>query len=155
MSKIRFVAIVPDQGSAYYREPGGGLIQVPILSNGIVEVPEPGTSKGGDEADVDWFCAFESDADAESVRCVERALQAIPDDLADAIAPFRFGLSIRLGHREMQTPADVVNGLRQVADAIEAGDELEGNIYTASGRANVGRYTGCLPGQGEGLARLT
>jgi len=108
---------------------------------------------GGNEAEVDWFCAFESDADAESVRAVERALQAIPDDLADAIAPFRFCLSIRLGDPEMQTPADVVNGLRQAADAIEAGDRLEGNIYAASGRSNVGRYAGCLPGQGEGLAR--
>lgn len=155
MGMIRFVAIVPDQGSAYYREPGGALIQVPMHANGTVVVPEPGIFKGGDEGEVDWLCAFESEAEAESVRAVERALQAIPDDLAYSIAPYRFNLSIQLGADEMRTPAHVVNALRQAADAIEAGDELDGPIYTASGDANPGRYTGCLPGEGEGTGRTT
>jgi hypothetical protein len=155
MSMIRFVAIVPDQGSAYYREPGGGLIQVPMLADGTVVVPQPGTFKGGDEGEVDWLCAFESEADAESVRSVERALQAIPDDLAYSIAPHRFNLSIQLGADEMRTPEHVVNALRQAADAIEAGDELDGPIYTTSGDANPGHYTGCLPGEGKGTGRMT
>ena len=155
MNKTRFVAIVPNQGSAYYRESGGGLIQVPILKGGIVEVPEPGAFKGGDEGEVDWHRAFESEADAESVRAIERALQAVPDDLADSIAPYRFNLSIRLGADEMNTAEHVVNALRQAADAIDAGDELDGAIYTASGSARVGRYTGCLPGKGKGTGRMT
>lgn len=155
VSKTRFVAIVPDQGSAYYREPGGGLIQVPILKGGIVEVPQLGASKDGDEGEVDWLCAFESEADAESVRAIERALEAIPDDLADFIAPYRFNLSIRLGADEMNTPDHVVNALRQAADAIEAGDEIDGTIYTASGNAQVGRYAGCIPGEGKGTGRKT
>lgn len=155
MSKIRFVAIVPDQGSAYYREPGGGLIQVPILRDGIVEVPKPGAFKGGDEGEVDWFRAFESEADAEAVRAIERALEAIPDDLADFIAPYRFHLSIRLGADEMNTPEHLVNALRQAADAIEAGDETAGNIYTASGNARVGSYAACMPGKGKGSGRET
>lgn len=150
MSMTRFVAIVPDQGSAYYREPEGGLIQVPILRGGIVEVPMPGAFKDGDEGEVDWLRAFESEDDAESVRAVERALEAVPDDLADSIAPYRFNLSIRLGAKEMRKPEAVVNALRQAADAIEAGDELGGTIYTASGDAAVGRYSGCLPGEGKG-----
>lgn len=155
MSKTRFVAIVPDQGSAYYREPGGGLIQVPILKGGIVEVPRPGAFKSGDEGEVDWFCAFESETEAESVRAVERALEAIPDDLADFIAPYRFNLSIRLGADEMNTPEHVVNALRQAADAIETGDELDGAIYTASGNAQVGCYAGCIPAEGKGTGRTT
>ncbi|HEU5105891.1 MAG TPA: hypothetical protein VFU11_08615 [Solirubrobacterales bacterium] len=155
MSMIRFVAIVPDQGSAYYREPGGGLIQVPVLADGTVVVPEPGTFKGGDECEVDWDCAFESEDDAESVRAVERALQAIPDDLAYSIAPYRFNLSIQVGVDEMRSSEDVVNALRQVADAIEADGELDGPIYTASGKANPGHYTACLPGEGKGSGRTT
>jgi|GEM_PF-6469494 len=147
MSLIRFVAIVPEQGSAYYLEPGGGLIQVPMLRDGTVTVPEPGTFKGGDEAEVDWHCAFEDDADAHSVRKVERALRAIPDDLTDSIAPYRFALHIALGGPEMQRAGEVANALRQAAAAIEAGDELKGNIYTASGDECVGRYIGCFPGE--------
>ena len=146
----RFVAIVPDQGSAYYREPGGELIQVPILADGTVVAPEPGAFKGGDEGEVDWLRAFESEAEAESVRAIERALQAIPDDLANSIAPYRFNLSIQLGADEMRTPEQVAGALRRAADDIEALDELEGSIHTASGDANPGRYTGCLPGEGKG-----
>lgn len=145
---IRFVAIVPEQGSAYFLEPNGALIQVPLLIGGLVEVPEPGRFKDGDEAEVEWFRAFESDAEAETVRVVERALAAIPDDLTDAIAPHRFNLTIKLGDAEMRTPADVVNALRQAAEAIEAGAELAGNVYTASGNAQVGSYSGSLPPAG-------
>jgi hypothetical protein len=155
MSMTRFVALVPDQGSAYFREPDGGLIQVPILKGGIVEVPKPGAFKGGDEGEVDWLCAFESEAEAESVRAVERALQAIPDDLADFIAPYRFNLSIRLGADEMNRPDQVGNALRRAADAIEAGEKLDGTIYTASGNSRVGRYAGCLPWEGKGTGRTT
>lgn len=150
MAMTRFVAIVPEQGSAYYRGPEGGLIQVPILADGIVEVPMPGATKEGDEGEVDWLRAFESEADAESVRAVERALEAIPDDLAASIAPHRFNLSIRLGADEMSTPEAVAAALRQAADAIEAGGEIDGKIYTASGEGAVGLYCGCMPSEGKG-----
>jgi hypothetical protein len=144
MSKIRFVVIVPEQGSAYYREPGGALIQVPVGAGGLVTVPEVGSYKGGDEGEVDWSCAFESEAEKEPVRAVERALRAIPDDLADSIDPCRFNLSIRLGEEEMQSAEAVSHALRQAADAIEAGGELHGHIYTSSGDRRVGGYSGNL-----------
>jgi hypothetical protein len=144
MSKIRFVAIVPDHGSAYYRGEAGGLIQVPMLAGGVAVVPKVGTYKGGDECEVDWSLAFESEAEKEPVRAVERALEAIPDDLAEAVAPYRFNLSIRLGEAEMQTPESVARALRQAADAIEAGGELHGHIYTTSGDTRVGGYSGHL-----------
>lgn len=148
MNMIRFVVIVPDQGSAYYRESDGGLIQLPI-DGGVVLAPQPGNHEAGGETEVDWLRGFESPEDEETVRVVERALEAIPDDLSPTIAPYRFNLTLQLGVGEMESADQVAGALRRAADTIEDLDELDGPIFTASGGFNVGHYSGCLPGQGK------
>jgi hypothetical protein len=141
----RFVAIVPDQGSAYYREPDGGLIQVAISADRIVTVPEPGAFMGGNEAEVDWFSGFGNDRERQEVRAIERALEAIPDDLATSIAQCRFSLTIELGGETMGAPAQVAAALRTVADSIESTGKLTGAIRASADSTLVGNYTGWLP----------
>jgi hypothetical protein len=85
LSRTRFVAIVPSQGSAYYLLEGGALIQVPLDSEGSAFIIGPdGLDPQDGGAVVDWDYAFESPAQAEPVRQVERTLRCLP---ADATAP--------------------------------------------------------------------
>lgn len=60
----------------------------------------------------------------------------------------RFTLTITLGNAAMQTPDHVAGALREVADGIEAGRELDGTVPDANGNT-VGSYSGTLPSDGD------
>ncbi len=80
-SSTRFVVIVPAYGSAYYLEGGAALVQAPIHADGYVRIPAAEIpERGADIGPVDWDLAFETLAEAEPLRQVERTLRALPTD---------------------------------------------------------------------------
>lgn len=79
-TSTRFVVIVPAEGSAYYLD-GGALIQAPLENDGYAyiagpDIPQPDAGI----AEVDWDRAFETPAEAEPLRQIERTLRCLPDD---------------------------------------------------------------------------
>lgn len=76
----RFVAIVPQYGSAYYLV-GEALMQVPLYADGYAHIASPdGPQPDGDIAEVEWDMAFETPAEAEPLRQLQRTLRCLPED---------------------------------------------------------------------------
>jgi hypothetical protein len=88
---VRLVAIVQDQGSAYYLD-DGALIQVPIHANGEVRLTDLKTERDLEHGAVDWKEGFAEDKERQRLRAVQRFLLAAEGAVAaPELAPPKSG----------------------------------------------------------------
>lgn len=141
--ETRFVAIVPTQGSAYYLN--GGLIQVPLDSDGYAYVAGPHTIEPADGGgEVDWNYAFETDAKAEPIRQIYRVLRSLPPDAtapgSDLVAVPRRDLAellLALGYARLESAKQHYSAEERL-DRVGRRTEASGLGEIASGLYDAG-----------------